>query len=254
MGAPDPARIRHGVVKAAELVGGDSCAPAATGGACTRSRTSCSVPAAEESRLVGSAHRSFPLWRSSRRESRLNALPRAARSSATLIRRLSVVLDWFAADTAKERTAAILRKVAHDRGPLKRCRTRRNQACWIGCSASPHFGERWARHWMDVVRFTETHGNEWNYDVHHAQALSRLPDPAFNDDVPYDQPCANISPATSCRSRRWNQKEPLQRIGHRHRVLSLRRGQLRRLHRACSDRLRSRSTIRSTRSRKRSRQ
>src|SRR2546426_1443280 len=28
--------------------------------------------------------------------------------------------------------------------------------------ASPHFGERWARHWLDVVRFAETHGFEMN--------------------------------------------------------------------------------------------
>ncbi|MBI1830845.1 MAG: DUF1549 domain-containing protein [Planctomycetes bacterium] len=53
--------------------------------------------------------------------------------------------------------------------------------------ASPHFGERWARHWMDVVRFTETHGNEWNYDVHHAWRYRDYLIRAFNDDVPYDQ-------------------------------------------------------------------
>jgi hypothetical protein len=53
--------------------------------------------------------------------------------------------------------------------------------------ASPHFGERWARHWMDVVRFTETHGNEWNYEVHHAWRYRDYLIRAFNDDVPYDQ-------------------------------------------------------------------
>src|SRR5207253_8574341 len=53
--------------------------------------------------------------------------------------------------------------------------------------ASPHFGERWARHWMDVVRFTETHGNEWNYEVHHAWRYRDYLIRAFNDDLPYDQ-------------------------------------------------------------------
>lgn len=53
--------------------------------------------------------------------------------------------------------------------------------------ASPHFGERWARHWMDVVRFTETHGNEWNYEVHHAWRYRDYLIRAFNRDVPYDQ-------------------------------------------------------------------
>src|SRR5262249_41811505 len=28
--------------------------------------------------------------------------------------------------------------------------------------ASPHFGQRWARHWLDVVRFAETQGFEYN--------------------------------------------------------------------------------------------
>jgi hypothetical protein len=53
--------------------------------------------------------------------------------------------------------------------------------------ASPHFGERWARHWMDLVRFTETHGNEWNYEVHHAWRYRDYLIRALNDDVPYDQ-------------------------------------------------------------------
>lgn len=52
---------------------------------------------------------------------------------------------------------------------------------------SPQFGERWARHWMDVVRFTETHGNEWNYEVHHAWRYRDYLIRAFNADVPYDQ-------------------------------------------------------------------
>jgi hypothetical protein len=53
--------------------------------------------------------------------------------------------------------------------------------------ASPHFGERWARHWMDVVRFSETHGNEWNYEVHHAWRYRDYLIRAFNADVPYDR-------------------------------------------------------------------
>src|SRR5205085_2196562 len=30
--------------------------------------------------------------------------------------------------------------------------------------ASPHYGERWARHWMDVARFAESHGYEQDSD------------------------------------------------------------------------------------------
>src|SRR5688500_15936651 len=40
---------------------------------------------------------------------------------------------------------------------------------------------------MDVVRFTETHGNEWNYEVHHAWRYRDYLIRAFNADVPYDQ-------------------------------------------------------------------
>ena len=53
--------------------------------------------------------------------------------------------------------------------------------------ASPHFGERWARHWMDVVRFGETHGHEWNFEIRGAWRYRDYLIRAFNQDVPYDQ-------------------------------------------------------------------
>jgi hypothetical protein len=53
--------------------------------------------------------------------------------------------------------------------------------------ASPHFGERWARHWMDVVRFAETYGYEWNYEINQAWRYRDYLIRAFNADVPYDQ-------------------------------------------------------------------
>jgi len=53
--------------------------------------------------------------------------------------------------------------------------------------ASPHYGERWARHWMDVARFAESHGYEQDYDrpdaYHYRDFLIR----AFNDDMPFDR-------------------------------------------------------------------
>jgi hypothetical protein len=53
--------------------------------------------------------------------------------------------------------------------------------------ASPHYGERWGRHWLDVVRFAETEGFE--YDRHRPGAW-RYRDyviRSFNDDKPYDR-------------------------------------------------------------------
>ena len=54
---------------------------------------------------------------------------------------------------------------------------RLSQDWWIALPGVTHFGERWARHWMDVMRFAETFGNDWNYEIKGAWLLSRLPDP-----------------------------------------------------------------------------
>jgi mono/diheme cytochrome c family protein len=53
--------------------------------------------------------------------------------------------------------------------------------------ASPHFGERFARHWMDVARFAESHGYEQDYDRTHAYHYRDFLIRAFNEDMPYDQ-------------------------------------------------------------------
>ena len=53
--------------------------------------------------------------------------------------------------------------------------------------ASKHFGEGWARHWMDIVRFGETLGNDWNYENNGAWLYRDYLIRAFNADVPYDQ-------------------------------------------------------------------
>jgi hypothetical protein len=53
--------------------------------------------------------------------------------------------------------------------------------------ASPHFGERWARHWLDVVRFAETTGFETNAARPNAWPYRDYVIRAFNDDRPYTQ-------------------------------------------------------------------
>lgn len=52
---------------------------------------------------------------------------------------------------------------------------------------SPRFGERWARHWMDVVHYSDTHGYEWDAPAKHAWRYRDYLIRAFNDDVPYDR-------------------------------------------------------------------
>jgi hypothetical protein len=53
--------------------------------------------------------------------------------------------------------------------------------------ASPHFGERWATHWLDVVRFAESNGYEVDGERPHAWRYRDYVVKAFNDDKPYDQ-------------------------------------------------------------------
>lgn len=52
---------------------------------------------------------------------------------------------------------------------------------------SPHFGERWARHWMDVTRYSESQGHEVDAVLGGAWHFRDYLIRAFNDDVPYDQ-------------------------------------------------------------------
>ena len=52
---------------------------------------------------------------------------------------------------------------------------------------SPQFGERWGRHWLDVVRFAESSGKEFNFSYPHAWPYRIYVIDAFNADKPYDQ-------------------------------------------------------------------
>ena len=52
---------------------------------------------------------------------------------------------------------------------------------------SPHYGERWARHWLDVARFAESHGYEQDYDRPFAYHYRDFVIKALNDDLPYDE-------------------------------------------------------------------
>ena len=53
--------------------------------------------------------------------------------------------------------------------------------------ASPHFGERWGRHWLDVVRFAESNGYETNGTRKNAWPYRDWVIRAFNSDMPYDR-------------------------------------------------------------------
>ena len=52
---------------------------------------------------------------------------------------------------------------------------------------SPQFGERWGRHWLDVVRFAESSGMEFNFTYPHAWPYRNYVIDSFNSDKPFDR-------------------------------------------------------------------
>ena len=52
---------------------------------------------------------------------------------------------------------------------------------------SPQFGERWGRHWLDVVRFAESSGMEFNFTYPHAWPFRDYVIDSFNADKPFDE-------------------------------------------------------------------
>jgi cytochrome c553 len=101
--------------------------------------------------------------------------PAGTADPRTIVRRLSYVLTGLPATHAE--SAAF----AADPSP------RAYQLLVDRLLQSPRFGEHWARHWLDVVRFGETRGYEWNYEITGAWRYRDYLIRAFNSDVPYDQ-------------------------------------------------------------------
>ena len=53
--------------------------------------------------------------------------------------------------------------------------------------ASPQFGVRWGRHWLDLMRYAETLGHEFDYPARHAWRYRDVVVDAWNCDLPYDR-------------------------------------------------------------------
>src|SRR5207253_2756644 len=53
--------------------------------------------------------------------------------------------------------------------------------------ASPHYGERWGRHWLDLARYAETNGNADNVPFPEAYRYRDYVIAAYNKDTPYDR-------------------------------------------------------------------
>ena len=77
--------------------------------------------------------------------------------------------------------------------------------------ASPRYGERWARHWLDLVRFAETNGHEFDFYKDEAWRYRDYVIRAFNRDLPYDtfvrehiQGDALAAPRLSADGKHWD--------------------------------------------------
>jgi len=53
--------------------------------------------------------------------------------------------------------------------------------------SSPHYGERWGQHWLDLVRYADTAGDAADFPIPEAYKYRNYVIDAFNDDKPYDQ-------------------------------------------------------------------
>lgn len=103
----------------------------------------------------------------------LQPAPEAERT--TLIRRLS--FDLTGLPPTPEEVDAFLRDSAPD--AYERVVER--------LLASPHHGERWGRHWLDVVRYADTSGCNGDFPIPEAYLYRDLVIKNFNQDEPYDQ-------------------------------------------------------------------
>ena len=101
--------------------------------------------------------------------------PSPQASALTLIRRATFDLtglpptpeeiDAFLADTTPDAFAKVVERLL----------------------ASPHYGEHWGRHWLDVVRYADTAGDTADYPLPEAWRYRNYVVDAFNNDTPYDQ-------------------------------------------------------------------
>lgn len=101
--------------------------------------------------------------------------PAPTASKTALIRRLSYVL------TGLPPTPSDVQAFVEDESPEA------YEKVVDAYLASSHFGERWARHWMDLVRYAESKGHEFDFSIEGTWRYRDYLIRAFNDDVPYDQ-------------------------------------------------------------------
>ena len=71
---------------------------------------------------------------------------------------------------------------------------------------STAYGERWARHWMDLVRYAETKGHEFDFTITGAWKYRDYLIRAFNNDIPYDQLLKEHLAGDMLKNKRYNKE------------------------------------------------
>jgi cytochrome c553 len=107
-----------------------------------------------------------------------NLQPNGPVDARSLIRRVSIVLTGL--PPSPYRVSVF--EAAYARNPEKAYTELVDELL-----ASPHFGERWAQHWLDVIRWAETNGSESNLYRKLAWVYRDYVIRAFNQDLPYDR-------------------------------------------------------------------
>jgi hypothetical protein len=103
----------------------------------------------------------------------LTPAPRAAK--AVLVRR--AYLDLLGLPPTPDQVAAFVNDARPDAWPR----------LVDSLLASPHYGERWARHWLDVVRYADSGGFEYDRDRINAYRYRDYVVKALNSDKPFDR-------------------------------------------------------------------
>lgn len=113
-----------------------------------------------------------------------NLAPNPAANPREFIRRVSY--DLIGLPPTPEETAAFVRECAP--GDLTTPQAERAIEKLVDrLLASPHYGEQWGRHWLDVVRFGESRGFERNLIIDNAWPFRDYVIRSFNEDKPFDR-------------------------------------------------------------------
>jgi len=105
----------------------------------------------------------------------MNLVPAPEADRRTLIRRLS--FDLLGLPPTPEEVAAFVADESRDS----------YEKLIDRLLASPHYGERWARHWLDIAHYADTHGFERDQLRPNAWRYRDYVIKAFNADKPYDR-------------------------------------------------------------------